>query len=174
MRHLKIHDGYKRLAFFTFAWSMVAMVMTGLVADISQNPFIFPSLGPSAILLLAHPLRDDSSPRHTIFGHLIGAAAGYFALWITGLLGVEFSTHIDANRILAAAIALGLTAGLTILLKTEHAPAGATTLIVALGILPQLMDFLYIMIAVVLLVILVFIVHRAFSIPYPFWEPQSD
>lgn len=169
-----IHEGYKRRAFFTFAWSVVAMLLIGLVADISRSPFIFPSLGPSAIMLLAHPLRKDSSPRHTVIGHLIGAASGYFALWVTGLLGVGFSTQIDAQRVLAGAIAIGLTAGITILLKSEHAPAGATTLIVSLGILPRLSDFLYLMAAVVMLVILVFIINRAFSIRYPIWNPRDN
>lgn len=169
-----IHEGYKRRAFFTFVWSVVAMLLIGLVADVSRSPFIFPSLGPSAIMLLAHPLREDSSPRHTIVGHFIGATSGYFALWVTGLLSVDFSPHVSMQRALAGAIAIGLTAGITILLKSEHAPAGATTLIVSLGILPRLSDFLYLMAAVVMLVILVFIVNRAFSIRYPIWNPHNN
>jgi CBS-domain-containing membrane protein len=56
------------------------------------------------------------------------------------------------------------------LLKAEHAPAGATTLIVALGILPNPIDFLFLMGAVVMLVILALIVNRSFAIEYPVWD----
>ncbi len=87
-----------------------------------------------------------------------------------GLLGVPFSSHVGMPRILASAIALGLTCAFTILFKAEHAPAGATTLIIALGILPRLIDFVFLLGAVVMLVILAFIVNRAFAIDYPLWK----
>ena len=74
------------------------------------------------------------------------------------------SARTCTPRIVAAAIALGLTCAITILIKAEHAPAGATTLIVALGILPNPIDFVFLMSAVVMLVILAFVVNRAFAI----------
>lgn len=163
-------EGYKRRAFYTFACGFAAMLVIGLAADLTQRPYIFPSLGPSAIMLFGHPLRRDSSPSHTILGHAVGALSGYFALWLMGLLGVPFSTHVAAPRIIAAAIALALTCAFTILLRCEHAPAGATTLIVALGILPNPIDFAFLMGAVTALVILALIVNRAFAIEYPVWR----
>jgi CBS-domain-containing membrane protein len=166
----RLLEGYKRRAIYTFVWGFAAMLLIGLVADLTQRPYIFPSLGPSAIMLFGHPLRRDSSPKHTILGHAAGAVSGYFAIWCMGLLGVPFSMHVGAARVVAAAFALGLTCALTILLKAEHAPAGATTLIVALGILPNPIDFLFLMGAVVMLVILAFIVNRAFAIDYPTWK----
>lgn len=169
-----ILEGYKRRAFFTFWWAGAAMLLIGLIADVTRSPFIFPSLGPSAIMLFAHPLRKDSSPRHTVVGHFIGACSGYFALWVTGLLGVGFSLDITPHRAIAGAIAIGLTAGIMILAKSEHAPAGATTLIISLGILPRLSDFLFLMAAVVMLVLLVLVVNRAFSIRYPIWNPRDN
>lgn len=171
--NFRVLEGYKRRAFYTFVWAFAAMLAIGTAADITQRPYIFPSLGPSAIMLFGHPLRRDSSPSHTIFGHGIGALSGYFALWITGLLGVPFNTHVAGMRIVAAATALGLTCALTILLHAEHAPAGATTLIVALGILPNLIDFAFLMAAVVMLVILALIVNRAFAIDYPLWRTKK-
>lgn len=146
------------------------MIAIGAIAAVSKKPFIFPSLGPSAIMLFANPLDTNSSPRHVIIGHLIGAASGYVALACTGLLAVPFSLHIGVPRIVAAAIALGLTAGVLSLAKTEHAPAGATTLIVALGILPRLVDFVFLMIAVILLTAIALLVNRMSGIPYPLWS----
>lgn len=148
------------------------MIVFGLAAGVTARPLIFPSLGPSAIMLFAHPLDRLSAPRHVILGHFVGGASGYAALAATGLLGVPFTSSIDAHRILAAAIALGLTAGLMIAFQVEHPPAGATTLIVALGILPKLLDFTFLMAAVLLLTLLALIVNRALGIPYPFWRQR--
>lgn len=166
----RLLEGYKRRAFYTMIWGFAAMLFIGFVADLTARPYIFPSLGPSAIMLFGHPIRRDSSPRNTIFGHAIGALAGYFALSVTGLVGVPFSTHVAAPRIVAAAIALGLTCAFTVLFQCEHAPAGATTLIVSLGILPNPIDFAFLMAAVVILVILAFIINRTFAIDYPIWR----
>lgn len=160
-------------ALYTFLWAFCAMLLIGLVADVTQRPYIFPSLGPSAIMMFGRPLRRDSSPRHAILGHGVGALCGYFALGATGLLGVPFSTHVGIARILAAAVALALTSGLTILLSCEHAPAGATTLIVALGILPNPIDFLFLMSAVAMLALLALVINRTFSYEYPVWKAQK-
>jgi CBS-domain-containing membrane protein len=168
----RVLQGYKRRALYTFVWGFAAMLLIGLAADLTQRPYIFPSLGPSAIMLFGHPLRRDSSPRHAILGHAVGALAGYFALWVLGLLGVPFSAHIGTPRIIAAAVALGVTCAITILLKAEHAPAGATTLIVALGILPNPIDFVFLMAAVIMLVVLAYLVNRTFAIDYPVWKPH--
>jgi CBS domain-containing membrane protein len=151
-------------------WCFVAMIVTGLVAAVTARPFIFPSLGPTAIMQFASPLDRVSSPRNALIGHFIGAGSGYAALALTGLLGMPLGPHVGTNRAVAAAIALALTAGILTLLKAEHPPAGATTLIVALGILPYLEDFFFIMAAVFMLTLLAFIVNRASGIHYPVWE----
>jgi CBS domain-containing membrane protein len=104
-----------------------------------------------------------------VLGHLVGAAAGYLALAMTGLVGVQLGTEVGWHRVIAAAVALGLTAGTLILIKAEHPPAGATTLIVALGILPRLTDFLFLMAAVIALTVIALIINRAMRIAYPLW-----
>jgi CBS-domain-containing membrane protein len=137
------------------------MIVIGLIASLTLRPFIFPSLGPTAMMQFANPLDRLSSPRHVLLGHFTGAAAGYAALAV--------SPHVGITRVIAAAVALALTAGTVIALKVEHPPAGATTLIVALGILPQLEDFLFLMAAVVLLTALAVAINRVAGIPYPLW-----
>ncbi len=149
------------------------MVAIGFAADATQRPFIFPSLGPTAIMLFANPLDRNSSPRHVVIGHFIGAASGYFALAVTGLIAVPFGPHIGVNRVYAAAIALGLTAGVSLLTRCEHPPAGATTLIVALGILPRVLDFAFLMGAVVAVTVLAVLVNRARGLAYPLWSPTN-
>lgn len=163
----------KRNAIVTALWCFVVIAAIGLAAAATKRPFIFPSLGPTAIMLFASPLAKNSAPRHVIFGHGIGAAAGYVALAVTGLLAVPFSTHISGARIMAAAIAIGLTAGGTMLAKAEHPPAGATTLIVALGILPRIVDFAFLMGAVIVLTYLACAINRLSGIAYPLWAPAA-
>ena len=147
------------------------MFVIGSAAMVSRQPFIFPSLGPTALMIFAHPLRREASPRHVLVGHAIGAGSGYLALAVTGLLTVPFSTTISLHRVLAGAIALSLTAAIMTLARAEHAPAGATTLIVALGILPLLADFVTLMIAVFALTVLGLAINRLFGIAYPYWKP---
>ena len=57
---------------------------------------------------------------------------------------------LDGRRVAAAVIALAVTVLVLQLLRTPHAPAGATTLIVGLGILKTPGDLAIIMLSVVL------------------------
>ncbi|MGB8967142.1 MAG: HPP family protein [Candidatus Cybelea sp.] len=154
---------------YTLLWCFVAMLVSGALAILTGRPFLFPSLGPSAIMLFGNPLEAASSPRNVLVGHFIGAGSGYAGLAATGLLGVPFTATMDGHRVLAAAIALALTAALTIATRSEHPPAGATTLIVSLGILPWLVDYLVIMFAVAALTLLALIVNRLRGVNYPIW-----
>jgi CBS domain-containing membrane protein len=74
----------------------------------------------------------------------------------------------------AAALSLGLTAGLMVWLRAPHPPAGATTLIVSLGILSTLSDLAVVMIAVFLLVLQGFSINRLAGIDYPLWSPLKE
>lgn len=135
-------------------WSFVSLAVVGILAVGTNKPFIFPSLGPSILMIFGRPLGRQSRLRNVMSGHAAGALCGYAAVWATGLLGVPYSADISFQRVLAAATALALTAFTMRMTKLEHAPAGATTLIVAFGLLPKLMDFVWLMAAVLLIVIL--------------------
>lgn len=165
--------GFKRRAAYTAFGAFGTMFLIGTAAMVTRQPFIFPSLGPTALMIFAHPLRRDAAPRHVLIGHALGAGSGYLALAITGLLNVPFTTSVSLHRVLAAAIALALTAALMTLARAEHAPAGATTLIVALGILPLLRDFIALMLAVAALTLVGLLINRCFKIDYPTWYPKA-
>lgn len=170
---MQILVGYKRRAAYTALGAFGTMFVIGSAAMVTSQPFIFPSLGPTALMIFAHPLRRDAAPRHIMIGHALGAGSGYLALAVTGLLGVPFTATISVHRALAAALALALTAALMTLAHAEHAPAGATTLIVSLGILPLLRDFVALMVAVTALTLLGLLVNRCFKIDYPLWYPKA-
>jgi hypothetical protein len=55
----------------------------------------------------------------------------------------------------------------------SHPPAGATTLIVSLGIIALPKDLLVIEAAVILLTLQAFVLNRLAGMPYPLWHQHS-
>jgi CBS-domain-containing membrane protein len=81
---------------------------------------------------------------------------------------------VTGARVGAAALSLGLTSGVMVWARVPHPPAGATTLIVSLGILREPEQLVVLMVAVVLLVVQGFIINHMAGIPYPAWAPQKS
>jgi len=149
------HSDGNRFARVTYVLIFGAGVI-GVLATAAMwtgTAFVFPSLGPTVLLQLMHPRDVTSSARNTIFGHAIGLACGYGALLATGLADQPpaLVEGVSLARVICAAVSLGLTGGLMILLGVPHAPAGATTLIVSLGIVRTPYELLIMEGAVVLL-----------------------
>jgi CBS-domain-containing membrane protein len=80
------------------------------------------------------------------------------------------SIGVDGWRVLAAALSLASTGAVMILLRAVHPPAGATTLIVSLGIVTHPRDLLVIELAVVLLTIQAIVINRHAGLDYPVWS----
>lgn len=134
----------------------------GILAFVFQHPLIFPSLGPTAFLLATKPTAQIASARNTIFGHFIGVACGYTALVVFGLTNTPamIVSGISIQFILAAALSIALTSSLMVLFSVEHPPAGATTLIVSLGIMHTIPNIAILMVAVVLLFLLARVINN--------------
>ena len=157
---------------YVFVNGFVTIGLLALLALLSRNPFVFPSLGPTAYLLFFSPLAKTSSPRNTILGHAIGIVCGYGAFTLTGAGALPFGVHpgIFWPRILAAALSLSATGAFMVLLGVSHPPAGATTLIISLGIISKLRELAIIEVAVFLLVAQALIINRLAGVSYPFWN----
>src|SRR4029078_1356768 len=123
-------------ALFMFLNGFITIALLAAVAMVSRTPFVFPSLGPTAFLFFFTPRAPAASPRQTIYGHAIGILCGYGALWLFGLEHAPpaIATGVSGARVGAAALSLASTGAVMILLKAAHPPAGATTLIISLGI----------------------------------------
>jgi CBS-domain-containing membrane protein len=158
-------------ALFMFINGFVAIGILAAVAMLTRTPFVFPSLGPTAFLFFFTPTAPTASPRHTVYGHAIGIACGYGALLLTGLQHAQpaIVEGVSLHRVLAAALSLAATGALMILLKAPHPPAGATTLIISLGIVTRPLYLLVIELAVVLLVIQAIVINRLAGVDYPLW-----
>ena len=160
------------LGVFALVNGIISIGLMATAALVTGAPFVFPSLGPTAFLLFYTPTQPAASPRNTLGGHLIGVLAGYLALWVFGLTdhGPALAEGVHWANVGAAALALGLTSGAMVWFRMPHPPAGATTLIVALGILHKPWQLGVLMLAVVLLVIQGFVINRIAGIDYPLWS----
>ena len=161
---------------YVFVNGFVTIGLLALLALLSRNPFVFPSLGPTAYLLFFSPLAKTCSPRNTIFGHAIGIICGYGAFVVTGAGALPFGVHpgIFWPRILAAALSLSATGALMVLLGVSHPPAGATTLIISLGIISKPRELVIIEVAVFLLVAQALVINRLAGLPYPLWNVEPS
>src|SRR5579862_8829922 len=161
---------------YVFVNSFVTIAVLALLALVSRNPFVFPSLGPTAYLLFFSPLGKTSSPRNTIGGHAIGLICGYGAFVVTGAGALPFGAHsgIFWPRILSAALSLSATGAFMVLLDVSHPPAGATTLIVSLGIISRPRELVIIEVAVFLLVAQALVINRLAGLRYPFWSSPAQ
>ena len=165
------HDSTIVLSLFCFINGGLSIGIMALLALITGQVFVFPSLGPTAFLFFYTPLAPVASPRNAICGHLIGVLGGWTSLALFGLtdVGPAISEGVDGPRVAAAALSLGLTGGAMVLLKAPHPPAGATTLIISLGILRSPEQMVILMAAVVLLTLQAITINRLAGLPYPFW-----
>ena len=160
---------------FMFINGFISIALMSLAALALKTSFIFPSLGPTAFLFFFNPEAPSASPRHTIYGHAIGILCGYGALWATGLQHTQWhpGTEVHLARVMAAALALASTGALMILLKAAHPPAGATTLIISLGIIIHPKSLVVIEIAVALLTVQAIVINRLAGLDYPLWARRT-
>ncbi len=136
------------------AMAALLILIVGLTALAAGQPWLFPSLGPTAYLLAKYPDLSSSRIYNCIVGHLVGLAGGFAAVaifnaWQAPLVPLD---HVTTTRIWAATLAVALTVLGNSLLKSGHPPAAATTLLVALGTFETAKDALIVVVGVLILV----------------------
>jgi hypothetical protein len=155
-----------------------ALAVAGAVALGSRQPWLFPSLGPAVMLHLEKPRAPESSPRNTLVGHAVALLAGYALLAACGLTDNPpvLQEGVSWPRIVAAAGSLAVTAVVLLLANASHPPAGATTLIVSLGLLKTPTQLLVAAGAVVLVTAVDWAYNRATGQSMPVWaaEPAPE
>lgn len=170
------HDSMTIMGAFAFVNGCIAIGLMSLGALVTGSPFVFPSLGPTAFLHFYTPMAPAASPRNTICGHAVGVVAGLLSLHLFGLddAGPALATGVDAARVGATALSLGLTSGAMVWLRVPHPPAGATTMIISLGILTEPEHLVVLLAAVGLLTVQAFVINRVAGVPYPRWSPPRS
>lgn len=152
MKRLALADG----GIWASLWSAGLLVIVGATAYFAGEPWLFPSLGPTAYLVAAYPGLITSRAYNCLVGHLVGIGSGFAAVavfnaWDAPIVPLD---DVSLRRLGAAALAVGLTVLINQLLRSGHPPAAATTLLVALGTFHTAWDAMVIVIGVVLLVVL--------------------
>lgn len=154
------------------------MVVAGTVAALTHQPWLFPSLGPAVLLHVEKPEAPESSPRNTVIGHAVALLAGYGFLLLCGLAdnGSVLQEGVNVARIVAAAGSLAVTAAVLLMVRAPHPPAGATTLIVSLGLLHTPAQLVVAMASVLLVTVVDWLFNRISGRPMPLWSvrPQKQ
>ncbi|MGH9046163.1 MAG: HPP family protein [Acidimicrobiales bacterium] len=113
------------------------LICIGLASRAIAWPLVTTTLGPTAYVFAAHPDSEAARLRNAFFGHLSAFAAGLFALAVFGLWDagpISSSGAPSLTRVGAAAVAVGVTLLALELVGSHHAPAAATTLLIATGL----------------------------------------
>lgn len=131
---------------FSVGHCAVSVALLGVLSMLLGIPLVLPAVGASAYLVFADPDAPVAAPRNVLVGHALGAAIGWGMLVAFDLDGEasSLSAPLTWQRVAAVAGALSATIGVLRALRCSHPPAGATTMIVAMGLLPQarhLIDF---------------------------------
>lgn len=132
------------------------LLAVGVIAWVTGQPAMFPSLGPTAYVL-ALDADGRSDPRRVIGGHVVGVIAGLasYRLLAGGLVVTAPPPALSTpgfRLATAGVVSVGLTTAGMLASDLRHAPACATTLIVSLGLLSSPADGALIVASVVALV----------------------
>lgn len=160
-------SGSPRVALRSALVSALALAVAGLIGLALRSPWLFPSLGPTLMVIAETPRQPAAHPRTVLVGHLVGVAAGSLALAVTGLAGhpAVIVEGLTAPRVLAATLSVALTAFVLQAVRCPHAPAGATTLIVSLGILHTPSQLVTILLSVVVVTAIATALNAAIGVP---------
>lgn len=165
------HWGNRGNAVYTFIGSFICIGISGLLAWKLKEPFLFPSLGATCFLMFETPLAEVSSTRNVVIGHMVGAAVAFFWLWVFGLIGKPSAivAGFTGGRVAAIALSLGFTGLILRLVRAAHPPAGATTVIVSLGLLSTGHQMWILFLGVLIVAIPAGILNRLLGVPAPIW-----
>ena len=162
-------------ALYILVAGVSAIASSGIAAYLLRQPLLFPSLGPTVFLVFETPMAIPASPRNTLIGHGIGIAVGFGAVVLWGLRGAPnvLEAGVTPARIGAAAFAVAITGALLILLDAAHPPAGASTLIVSLGLLATPEKVLAMATGVVFLTLVAWLINRLLGVPVHPWRART-
>ncbi|TDX81518.1 HPP family protein [Rathayibacter sp. PhB151] len=118
---------------------LVVLALSAAIGLALRQPWLFPSLGPTIMLFFESPEQPASRPVNALVGHGVGLLAGVACFHLLGPGGGASvpEAGITVPYLLAGAVSVAVTTLVLSLLQLPHPPAGATTLIVSLGILTQ-------------------------------------
>lgn len=116
--------------------SGVLILVAGAMSLATGRPWLFAALGPTALMLAAHPGRKATRFHTVVVGHALAIAAGWVALLLLGAgdgPSLLAGKGITVGRVWASSIAVAVFAVVAPSLRAWHPPAAATALLVTVG-----------------------------------------
>jgi len=150
----------------------LAILAIGCFSLITNSSLMFPALGPTAFILFSTPTTESATPRSVILGHFSGMACGWAAWHLSStLVGGSVSLQIGGFApILSASLALAATCAILIRLSCPHAPACASSMIIALGGVTDWLGVLLMAVAVVWITAQAVAINRFAGLPVVTWS----
>lgn len=115
----------------------LALLLIGLADHFTTWPLLTSTLGPTAYFFFSHPREEWSSVRNASIGHAFAIGAGLAGLWITAswrTAPVFLFQTTTLPHVFAVTIAIAVTLFVLNAIKVHHAPAAATSVLVASGL----------------------------------------
>lgn len=115
--------------------AIVAVV--GIAGRFLAWPTLTTTIGPTAYVFAAHPHSETSRLRNAVLGHATAIGVGLGCLAVFGLWthpSISALGEPTGSQVAAAAVAVGLTLFPLELMRSHHAPAAATSLLVVTGL----------------------------------------
>ncbi len=166
-------------ALYVFFAVSISMSILGIAAYFTSWPMIFPSLGPTIFLMFYAPSSPLAAPRNAIFGH-IGACligmAGYSILTSLVQNGIIHGTLGPSSLwiILESAISVGVTSVFMTITGFVHPPAASSSLVAALGLMPDWHNVPVLIFALSLISLQAWIMHKLNGVKFPLWSPFKE
>lgn len=166
---MKGRAGQVGVGVYSLLLCFAALLVTGAVGIARKEPWVFPSLGPTLMLFVETPLQPSANVKNAVVGHLVGIAVGAACLYGFGLNGHKPAPveGLSWSYVLAAALSVGITAVILRAIRSPHPPAGATTLIVSLGLLQTGPELRTMVLAVVFVTALGWVLNRLLGVDHP-------
>lgn len=142
--------------------SATAIAIVALAAMYTAEPMLMPPLGATAFVCFHKPDAPAAKPHVVILSHFIGIVCGVIGLAAAGLLSAPSVSiaGVGVSRVAAVAMALGLTCGAMNITKMLHPPAGATTLVVSMGLIVKLEHLMAFEAGAILMVVCAWLINR--------------
>ena len=137
---------------YAAALVIVVLGVCGVVGALLHLPWLFPSLGPTVMLFFESPEQEASRPVNALAGHGVGLLAGALCLYAFGLQDQPSAPvgGLTPLHVISGALSVALTTLALTWIGMPHPPAGATTLIISLGILTTPVQLVSVAAAVVM------------------------
>jgi CBS domain-containing membrane protein len=140
----------------------------GALSILLSEPLLIPAVGGSVYMVLSAPEAETSAPKNVLVGHAVADSVGWLALSVFGLHGVPGGQTVALTwtRLAAVAVSLALTNAVLRAIRCSHGPAGASTMIVSIGALPEAHHILDFELAAFVTVVYGVFAHRLSGIEY--------